>query len=214
MRLHTYFRSSASYRVRIALNLKGLAYTSVPVHLLRDGGQQHADSFSSLNPARLVPVLEDGAATITQSLAIIEYLEEQYPSPSLLPADAPSRARVRSLALSIACDIHPLSNLRVLRYLGSAFELTDAQRDSWSRHWIGTGFEALERQLAGSAHTGTYSHGETPSLADCCLVPQIANARRVHLPLEGYPTLLRIHDNCLRLPAFAAAAPAAQPDAE
>jgi maleylacetoacetate isomerase len=214
MRLHTYFRSSASYRVRIALNLKGLAYTSVPVHLLRDGGQQHADSFRVLNPARLVPVLDDGAATITQSLAIIEYLEEQYPSPALLPADAASRARVRSLALGIACDIHPLSNLRVLRYLGSACELSDAQRESWSRHWIGMGFEALEQQLAGSAHTGTYCHGETPSLADCCLVPQIANARRVHLPLEVYPTLLRIHDNCTRLPAFAAAAPTAQPDAE
>jgi maleylacetoacetate isomerase len=214
MRLYTYFRSSASYRVRIALNLKGLAYTSVPVHLLREGGQQHADSFRVLNPARLVPVLEDAAATITQSLAIIEYLEEQYPLPALLPADAASRARVRSLALGIACDIHPLSNLRVLRYLGSACELSEAQRESWSRHWIGMGFEALERQLAGSAHTGSFCHGEAPSLADCCLVPQIANARRVHLPLEVYPTLLRIHDNCLRLPAFVAAAPAAQPDAE
>ncbi|HEV7986047.1 MAG TPA: maleylacetoacetate isomerase [Steroidobacteraceae bacterium] len=214
LRLYTYFRSSAAYRVRIALNLKGLEYAAVPVHLLRDGGEQHAESFANLNPARLLPVLEDGAATITQSLAIIEYLEETHPAPPLLPAEAAARARVRALALSIACDIHPLNNLRVLRYLKSACDRDDAQREEWARHWIREGFDALERQLAGSARTGTYCHGETPSLADCCLVPQMANAQRVHLPLDGYPTLRRIHENCTRLSAFAAAAPAAQPDAE
>jgi len=214
MRLYTYFRSSAAYRVRIALNLKGLPYESVPVHLLRDGGQQHAESYASVNPARLVPALQDGAATITQSLAIIEYLEQTHPSPALLPADAVARARVRALALSIACDIHPLNNLRVLRYLKSAGNLDDAWRDEWARHWIGLGFAALERRLTAESGTATYCHGETPSLADCCLVPQVANAQRVHLPLEDFPTLRRIHENCLRLPAFIAAAPAAQPDAE
>jgi len=214
MRLYTYFRSSAAYRVRIALNLKGLDYTAVPIHLSRDGGAQLTEWFAAINPARLVPVLEEGPGTITQSLAIIEYLEETHPAPPLLPADAPSRARVRSLALSIACDIHPLNNLRVLRYLKSACGRDDAQREEWSRHWIRIGLDALEPQLADSASTGTYCHGETPSLADCCLVPQMVNAQRVRLPLEGYPTLRRIYENCQRLAAFAAAAPAAQPDAE
>jgi maleylacetoacetate isomerase len=214
MRLFTYFRSSAAYRVRIALNLKGLAYDAVPVHLLRDGGQQHADSYASVNPARLVPVLQDGPAIIAQSLAIIEYLEQTHPSPPLLPADAVARARVRTLALSIACDIHPLNNLRVLRYLKSAGHLDDAWRDEWARHWIGLGFAALERLLTADAGTGSYCHGEMPSMADCCLVPQVANAQRVHLPLEEFPAIRRIHDNCVRLPAFIAAAPAAQSDAE
>jgi maleylpyruvate isomerase len=214
LRLYTYFRSSAAYRVRIALNLKHLPYTALPVHLRRGGGEQLSETFGAVNPARLVPVLEDGAACITQSLAIIEYLEETHPMPPLLPADAPGRARVRSLALGIACDIHPLNNLRVQRYLKSTFEIDDARRDDWTRHWIRIGFEALERILEGSAQTGTYCHGESPSLADCCLVPQIANAQRVHLPLDPYPTLMRIHANCQRLPAFTAAAPGAQPDAE
>jgi maleylpyruvate isomerase len=214
LRLYTYFRSSAAYRVRIALNLKELPYTAVPVHLRRGGGEQLSEAFGAVNPARLVPVLEDGAASITQSLAIIEYLEETHPMPRLLPADAPGRARVRSLALGIACDIHPLNNLRVQRYLKSEFEIDEARRDDWTRHWIRTGFEALERMLEGSAQTGTYCHGESPSLADCCLVPQIANAQRVQLPLDPYPTLMRIHANCQRLAAFTAAAPGAQPDAE
>lgn len=214
MRLHTYFRSSAAYRVRIALNLKGLEYLSVPTHLLRDGGEQHRQAFAEFNPARLVPVLQHGAATLTQSLAIIEYLEEIHPVPPLLPAAAVERARVRALALSIACDIHPLNNLRVMRYLKSEFDLGDAQRERWSRHWIQQGFEAFERLLAGSAYTGSFCHGDSPTLADCCLVPQVANAHRVHCPLEPYPILMAIHERCLRLPAFASAAPAAQPDAE
>jgi maleylacetoacetate isomerase len=214
LQLHTYYRSSAVYRVRIALNLKQLDYTAVPVHLLRGGGEQHSAEFRALNPAQLVPVLSDGAITLTQSLAIMEYLEETRPAPPLLPADAAGRARVRALALSIACDIHPLNNLRVLRYLSSEFELEEAQREQWSRHWIATGFEALERLLAGSAQTGEYCHGNSPSLADCCLVPQVANARRVHCPLDPYPTIGRINDACQRLPAFVKAAPAAQPDAE
>jgi maleylacetoacetate isomerase len=214
LRLYTYFRSSAAYRVRIALNLKGLDYTAVPVHLLRGGGEQHGAAFAELSPARLVPVLEDGAVLLTQSLAIIEYLEEVHPMPPLLPADAASRARVRALALSIACDIHPLNNLRVLRYLKSEFDLDNRQREGWSRHWIQQGFGALERMLADSAQTGSYCHGESPSLADCCLVPQIANAQRLQCPLEDYPTVMRVHDNCLRLSAFARAAPSVQLDAE
>jgi maleylacetoacetate isomerase len=214
LRLYTYFRSSAAYRVRIALNLKGLDYTAVPVHLLRGGGEQHGAAFAELNPAGLVPVLQDGAATLTQSLAIIEYLEQMYPTPALLPADAAARARVRALALSIACDIHPLNNLRVLRFLKSEFNLDDAQRQLWSVHWLRRGFDALEHMLAGSSQTGSYCHGESPTLADCCLVPQIANAQRVQCALDAYPTLMRIHDRCMGLAAFARAAPGAQPDAE
>jgi maleylpyruvate isomerase len=214
LKLHTYFRSSAAYRVRIALNLKGLPYTAVPTHLLRGGGEQHGEVFAAVNPARLVPVLQDGAVTLTQSLAIMEYLEETHPLPALLPVAAPARARVRALALSIACDIHPLNNLRVMRYLKSEFELDDSRRERWSRHWIGEGFAALERMLAGSPETGSFCHGDSPSIADCCLVPQIANAERVQCSLQAYPTLVRIRDNCQRLPAFARAAPAAQPDAE
>jgi len=214
MHLYTYFRSSAAYRVRIALNLKGLGYTAVPVHLLRGGGEQLSAEFARRNPARLVPVLEDGEATVTQSLAIIEYLEERYPRPPLLPTGAAARARVRALALTIACDIHPLNNLRVLRHLKSAAGLDDAARDEWMRHWIRLGFDALEALLAGSARTGRFCDGDAPTLADCCLVPQIANAGRVLLPLDAWPTLRRINETCLQLRAFTDAAPAAQPDAE
>jgi maleylacetoacetate isomerase len=213
LRLHTYFRSSAAFRVRIALNLKGLPYEAVPVHLLRDGGEQHRPEFAALNPARLLPVLQDGATALTQSLAIIEYLEERYPSPPLLPADATGRARVRALALLIACDIHPLNNLRVLRYLEAECAQSDAQRQLWARHWIGVGFHALEAMLAAGAMTGAFCHGETPTLADCCLVPQVFNAQRLHCALEEYPTLRRINEHCMRLRAFANAAPGAQADA-
>jgi maleylpyruvate isomerase len=214
LRLYTYFRSSAAFRVRIALNLKGLEYTSVPVHLLRGGGEQLSDQFAQRNAARLVPVLEEGAITLTQSLAIIEYLEDTHPEPPLLPAGAAARARVRALALGIACDIHPLNNLRVQRYLKATCGLDDAQRDEWTRHWIAVGFEAAERTLSGDSQTGSFCHGESPTLADCCLVPQIANSQRVQMTLDAYPTLRRINDNCLRLRAFIDAAPAAQPDAE
>lgn len=212
--LYSYFRSSAAYRVRIALNLKGLEYTAIPVHLLRAGGEQHRAEFAARNPLQLVPVLQDGAVTLTQSVAIIEYIEERHPAPPLLPADAPGRARVRALALAVACEIHPLNNLRVLRHLKSEFGLDESQRESWSRHWIAQGFEALERMLAGSAATGSYCHGESPTMADCLLVPQVANARRVRCPLEAYPTLMRINDRCVREDAFARAAPERQIDAE
>jgi maleylacetoacetate isomerase len=214
LRLYTYFRSSAAYRVRIALNLKGLRYDSVPVHLLRGGGEQHSDQYAQRNAARLVPVLEEGATTVTQSLAIIEYLDETHPEPPLLPEGAAARARVRAIALGVACDIHPLNNLRVQRYLTSTFGLDDAQREEWTRHWIALGFEAAERTLAADNRTGSFCHGESPTLADCCLVPQIANSQRIPLPLDAYPTLRRINENCLRLRAFIDAAPAAQPDAE
>jgi len=213
LQLHSYFRSSASYRVRIALALKGLPYTTLPVHLVRDGGEQHLPSFARLNPAQLIPVLVDGPATLTQSLPIIEYLEETHPMPALLPSDAVGRARVRAIAQSIACEIHPLNNLRVLQYL----ELTlgaDAQaRKAWYAHWVKLGFSALEVMLRDSASTGVFCHGDAPTLADCCLVPQIHNAERFAISLSDYPTVRRIGEACLRLPAFQAAAPAAQADA-
>lgn len=214
LKLYTYFRSSASYRVRIALNLKGLACEAVPVHLVRDGGQQHAASFAALNPNELVPVLRDGDATLVQSMAIIEYLDERHPQPPLLPPDAQGRARVRALAQTVACEIHPLDNLRVLRYLEQQFGIDAAGRNTWYRHWVETGFAALERMLAESPDTGRFCHGDTPTLADCCLVPQVFNAERFQVPLAPYPTVLRIAEHCRTLEPFQAAAPEAQPDAE
>jgi maleylacetoacetate isomerase/maleylpyruvate isomerase len=210
MRLYTYFRSSAAFRVRIALNLKRLSYEAVPVHLLRAGGEQHEESFVARSPAHLVPVLEEGSLTLTQSLAIIEYLEESYPQPPLLPASTGERAQVRALALSIACDIHPLNNLRVMRALQEA-GLDEARRQQWARHWIEIGFGAVERLLA---RAGQYCHGDTPGMADCCLVPQVFNALRVGCSLDSYPQIARIHHNCMQLMAFRDAAPAAQADAE
>ncbi len=213
MKLYDYFRSSAAYRVRIALNLKGIAPERAFVHLRR--GAQRADEYLALNPQGLVPSLvTDDGDVLTQSLAIIEWLDESYAEPPLLPADAAGRARVRALALAIACDIHPLNNLRVLNYLTGTFGATDAQKDGWYRYWCDVGLEALETQLARESATGTYCHGATPTLADICLVPQLANARRVELDLAPYPTLLRIEAACMALPAFANAAPARQPDAE
>jgi maleylacetoacetate isomerase len=214
LKLHGYFRSSAAFRVRIALNYKQLSYQSIPVHLLRDGGEQHSASFRQRNPAHLVPVLEDGPLTLTQSLAIIEYLEETHPTPALLPRDAAGRARVRALALTIACDIHPLNNLRVMRYLKSPLEIDDARRDEWSRHWIALGFAALEAMLAQPGAPGDYCYGDTPTLADCCLIPQVFNAQRVNCSLEAYPIIGRIYEHCMRQEVFARAAPAAQSDAE
>ena len=215
MKLYTYFRSSAAYRVRIALNLKGMPYTAIPVHLVRDGGQQHQAAYRAKSPLGTVPVLEtESGETLTQSLAIIEYLEETHPLPPLLPVTAESRARVRALAQTIACDIHPINNLRVLQYLGREFGISQEQKDAWYRHWIDAGLAAVEKLLAGDARTGTFCHGETPGLADCCLVPQVFNARRFNCPLDDLPTIRRIVDACERLPAFLKAAPAAQPDAE
>ena len=213
MKLYDYFRSSAAYRVRIALNLKGLAPERAFVHLRR--GAQRADDYLAVNPLGLVPSLvTDGGEVLTQSLAIIEWLDETHPQPPLLPPDAAGRARVRALALAIACDIHPINNLRVLNYLTGTLGATEAQKNGWYRYWCDVGFEALETQLAREKATGAFCHGGSPTLADICLVPQLANARRVELDLSLYPTLLRIEAACNALPAFAAAAPAQQPDAE
>ncbi|MEG0885927.1 MAG: maleylacetoacetate isomerase, partial [Janthinobacterium sp.] len=189
MKLHGYYRSSASYRVRIALNLKNLRPDTAYVHLSRNGGEQFMPAFSSLNPQHLLPVLEDGGAVLTQSLAIIEYLDETLPGPALLPQDAPGRARVRQLAMVCACDIHPLNNLRVLNYLTGPLALSQEQKNAWYRHWTHLGLAALEAELARSPHTGTFCHGDTPTLADCCLVPQVYNARRFQCDLAPYPTI-------------------------
>jgi len=213
MKLYDYFRSSAAYRVRIALNVKGLAPERAFVHLRRNA--QREDDYLALNPQGLVPaLLTDGGAVLAQSLAIVEYLEETHPSPPLLPGDAAARARVRGIALQIACDIHPLDNLRVLRYLLHTVGVTEEQKDAWYKYWIDVGLEALEIQLSRDAATGRFCHGDSPTLADVCLVPQLANARRVAMDLSPYPTLVRIEAACRALPAFAAAEPSRQPDAE
>ncbi len=214
LRLYTYFRSSAAYRVRIALNLKGLAYEAVPVHLLRDGGQQNQPAYRALSPLGTVPALETEGEVITQSLAIIEYLDETHPLPPLLPASAAERARVRALAQTIACDIHPVNNLRVLQYLGKHFAAPQEQKDAWYRHWVNAGLLAVEQLLAAHPATGAFCHGDAPTLADCCLVPQVFNAHRFDCPLDAMPTIRRIVAACEALPAFRNAAPAMQPDAE
>ena len=214
MKLHTYFRSSAAYRVRIALNLKELAYEAVPVHLLRDGGEQLQDAYRTINPSALVPTLQDERGTVTQSMAILEYLEETHPEVPLLPTDPLARAHVRELAQIIACDIHPLNNLRVLRYLVRTLGVSDAAKDEWYRHWIGEGFAALEAHLARDLYTADFCHGTAPTLADCFLVPQVHNAQRFEIDMAPYPTIARINANCVALPAFAAAHPSRQPDAE
>jgi maleylacetoacetate isomerase/maleylpyruvate isomerase len=214
MKLHTYFRSSAAYRVRIALNLKGLEYEAVPVHLVRGGGEHRQPAYLGLNPAGLVPALEDQGQVLTQSLAIIEYLEETHPQPALLPAAPLDRARVRAIAQAIACDIHPVNNLRVLQYLTRELGAGEERKNAWYRHWIGVGLQAVEAMLAGDARTGAFCHGDTPGLADCCLVPQVFNARRFGCDLSAMPTVLRIAEHCAGLEAFRRAAPEAQPDAE
>lgn len=218
MQLYSYFRSSASYRVRIALNLKGLSFETVPVHLLRNGGEQLTPEYRKLNADGLVPVLIDDGdaepAVLAQSLAIIEYLEEKYPQPALLPGNPVDRAYVRSLALSIACDIHPLNNLRVLRYLVRNLKVSEEDKNAWYRHWCEQGLAALENTLASAGRAGQFCFGDTPGLADCCLVPQIANAQRLECDLSNLPTIMRINEACLALEAFATAAPERQPDAE
>ena len=214
MQLYSYFRSSAAYRVRIALNLKGLSYEYVPVHLLKDGGQQLAPAYRKVNPNALVPTLVDGDLTLGQSLAIIEYLDETHPEPALLPSDAAGRARVRAIALTLACDIHPLNNLRVLKYLKHDLKVDEAAKNGWYRHWIDVGLGGLEQMLAGSDEAGRFCHGDTPTLADLCLVPQMFNARRFGCDLSAFPTLVRIDAACQELKAFQDAAPERQPDAE
>lgn len=213
--LYSYWRSSAAYRVRIGLNLKGLDYRIQPVHLLREGGEQRAQDYRALNPQKLVPMLLHGERRITQSLAILEYLDDCWPAaPALLPADAQGRARVRALAQLVACDIHPLNNLRVLQYLKRELGAEQAAIDEWMRHWMREGFDAMQAMLADSPETGAFCHGESPTIADCCLIPQLYNARRFNLDLAPYPELTRIEANALALPAFEAARPENQPDAE
>ena len=214
MKLYSYFRSSAAYRARIALNLKGLPYEYLPVHLVRDGGEQHAPAYRSVAPEGLVPVLVDGDTTVHQSLAIIEYLDETHPQPPLLPAGAAARAAVRAIALDIACDIHPLCNTRVLKYLGANCGLQKEGSEDWIRHWIGTGFAALETRLAHDPARGAFCHGNAPTLADIMLVPQVFNARRFGIDMGRFPTIAAIDARCAELAAFADAAPAKQPDAE
>jgi len=212
MKLYGYWRSSAAYRVRIALALKGLTYEHAGVHLAK--GEQHRPEYAAVNPQQLVPVLRDGERLLYQSVAIIEYLEETHPQPRLLPADAAERSRVRSLAQIVACEIHPLNNLRVLNYLTGQLSISEEQKLTWYRYWVTTGFAALEERLAREPWTGRFCHGDTPGLADVALVPQIANARRFKVDLTPFPLIRRIGDECVKLEAFQKAAPENQPDAD
>ena len=210
MKLYSYFRSSASFRVRIALALKGLEHDYVPVHLLKN--EQKEEGFVDLSANGLVPALEDDGHRLHQSMAIIEYLDETHPEPPLLPRDAPGRARVRAIAQDIACEIHPLNNLRVLRYLVRTAGLTEDAKNAWMRHWMEDGLVAVERQLA--ARPEAFCHGGTPTLADCVLVPQVFNAQRFEAKLDHVPNVMRVFAGCMALPAFQAAQPSACPDAE
>ncbi len=213
MKLYSFHRSSAAFRVRIALNLKGLAYEQQGVHLRKN--EQRREDYLARNPQGLVPTLEDGAEVLTQSLAIIEYLDETHPAPPLLPKDASGRARVRSLAQTIACDIHPIDNLRVLRYLANPLGHDDKAVEAWFNHWIALGFGGIERVLAGDGKAGAYCHGDAPTLADLCLVPQVFNAQRYpSFDFKPYPAIMRIFAACMKLDAFERARPEKQPDAE
>jgi len=214
MKLYDYWRSSAAYRVRIALNLKGISYEHISVHLVKEGGQQHSADYKALNPQSLLPSLEtDAGDIITQSLAILEYLDETEPTPALLPVSALDRSRVRSLAGMIACDIHPVNNLRVLQYLKNTLKVEDDAKSEWYRHWIYKTFDALETRLENEASTGNFCHGDTPTLADICLIPQVYNAHRFKCKMDAYPNINRINDACLKLDAFQKAIPENQPDA-
>jgi maleylacetoacetate isomerase/maleylpyruvate isomerase len=215
MKLHNYFRSSASFRVRIALNLKGLAYEYIPVHIAK--GDHKKDAFSALSADNLVPLLEVDGQRLSQSLAIIEYLDETRPQVRLVPQEALARAQVRALAQSIACEIHPLNNLRVLKYLTKTLGVDEEAKNTWYRHWVRDGLESFERQLAsvqGSTNMGSYCFGNSPSLADCCLVPQIFNANRFKTNLDGLPRTMAAFDACMKLDAFVQAQPSNCPDAE
>ncbi|WP_299791904.1 maleylacetoacetate isomerase [uncultured Shewanella sp.] len=218
MKLYGYWRSSAAYRVRVALNHKGLDAEQISVHLVKDGGEQHKPEYAGLNPQELVPALiesdskgEEADVVLSQSLAIIEYLDEKYPDNALLPQDLHDRAIVRSMAMSIACEVHPLNNLKVLQYLSKELALDDEAKSAWYHHWIDEGFRALEKQLI--KHSGQYCFGDTVTLADLCLVPQVYNANRFKVDLSPYPNIVRIVENCNRLDAFINAAPENQADA-
>jgi len=200
--------------VRIALNLKGLSYEQVPIHLRRGGGEQFAASYKQINPQSLLPTLEDEGRCLTQSLAIIEYLEETHPKPPLLPKNPPDRALVRSMALVIACEVHPIQNLRVLNYVKKEYNQTDEQVNLWAQHWIDLGLASLEQMISAQTARGKFCFGDTPTLADICVVPQLGNARRFGCDLSRYPTILSIEKACIAIPAFANAAPEKQPDAE
>jgi maleylpyruvate isomerase len=212
VKLYTYFRSSAAFRVRIALNLKGLPYEPRFVHLPK--GEHKAAEYRGIDPQALLPALDVDGRALTQSLAIMEYLEETHPIPALLPKDASGRARVRSLSLLVACEIHPLNNLRTLTYLRKSLGQTEEQVATWYRHWIGDGLAKLEADLAQSGETGKFAHGDAPTMADCCLVPQVFNAKRYDSDLAPYPTVMRIFGACMKLEPFDRAQPAKQPDAE
>jgi len=212
MKLYTYFRSSAAFRVRIALNLKGLSYEPRFIHLAK--GEHRKPDYDAVNPQGLLPALIDDDQLVTQSLAIIEYLEETHPSPPLLPRDALGRARVRSLSLLVACEIHPLNNLRTLQYLVRDLGLSEADKNKWYEHWIHDGMAKFEADLARAKGAGKFCHGDTPTVADCCLVPQVFNAQRLNCDLSHAPTALRIFDECMKLDAFQRAQPSRQPDAE
>jgi maleylpyruvate isomerase len=211
MLLYDYFRSSAATRVRIALNLKGLSAERRYVHLLK--GEQRAAGYLALNPQGFVPMLVVGDRRLTQSIAIIEYLDEKHSQPPLLPQGPEDRAWVRSIALAVACDIHPLNNTRVMKHLEATLGLPKEAREAWYHHWVREGFEAIEPLLVANAR-GAFCHGDTPTLADVCLLPQVFNAQRFRVPLEPYPRIRAIHDACMTLPAFADAHPMRQPDAE
>ena len=214
MRLYTYFRSSAAYRVRIALGLKQLDWQAVPVHLVQDGGQHHSEAYKAINPAGLVPAFEDNGAVLTQSLAIIEYLDETYPTVSLLPGDAVARAHIRALAQSIACDLHPINNLRILKHLEHSLGLDAEQRKVWYLHWLQVGLEAFEQQLAVHNQPGDFCYGNSPTLADICLVPQVYNANRFGYSVDHLPRIAKAIQACAQLPAFIQAEPANQIDAD
>jgi len=212
LKLYSYYRSSASFRVRIVLNLKQLPYETIPVHLVKNGGEQHAPGYLTLNPSGAVPSMEHDGKMLTQSSAICEYLNELHPEPALLPVDIVERAWVRSICNLVACDIHPVNNLRVLKYITKTLVVSEIQKTDWYRHWITQGFNALEKLL--SQRAGNYCWGDTVSMADAFVIPQIWNAHRFDCPMDDYPILQRVYKNAMQLSAFQQAAPAAQPDSE